>query len=94
MLAALSGCPRMSFLPSASPHLALNSTVTSSERPHLATGAKEALIPTLLVKCPAFNHHLLTGGHAFKSVTVSVARRIVILWLEILLITLRPALQR
>ena len=93
MLAALSGCPCMPSLPSASPHLALNSTVTSSERPHLATRAKEAPMPTLLVKCPAFSHHLLTGGHAFKSVTVSLAR-IVILWLEILSITPRPALQR
>lgn len=35
----------------ASPRSALNSTVTSSERPHLAIGAKEAPIPTLVVTC-------------------------------------------
>lgn len=51
------------------PHWALNDNVTSSERPCLTITAEEAPIPTLLVMCHTFNNYLLTGGHAFKSVT-------------------------
>lgn len=54
---------------SAFPHWAVNDNVTSSERPCLTITAEEAPIPTLLVMSHAFGNYLLTGGHAFKSVT-------------------------
>lgn len=54
---------------SASPHLAFNSKGTSSERPCLIIIAEEASTLTSLVMCEAFDSYLLTGGHAFKSVT-------------------------
>lgn len=63
---------------------------SSSEKPYLATEAKEGSIPTLLLTGQEFNNHWLTGIHAFKSVTncVQGQRDCNSFWSEIPFITL------